>query len=88
MSKDIFENLVTDITAKVLEQVQQQINPVVINAVINFIISVVNTKPCFLSISRKNSIIVLRIVSVGHRKLVVLVWMVSNFDLNVDTSLS
>jgi len=35
MSKDIFENLVTDITAKVLEQVQQQVNVVVINAVNN-----------------------------------------------------
>ena len=33
MSKDIFENLITDITAQVLQQVQQQINPVVVEAV-------------------------------------------------------
>jgi hypothetical protein len=33
MSKDIFENLVSDITAQVVEQIQQQINPIVVEAV-------------------------------------------------------
>jgi len=35
MSKDIFENLVTDITAEVLQQVQEQIGTVVTAAVVN-----------------------------------------------------
>jgi hypothetical protein len=42
MSKDIFENLITDITAQVIAQVQQQINPLVVEAVNGRLESLVN----------------------------------------------
>lgn len=42
MSKDIFENLVTDITAQVLQQVQTQIAPAVVDAVNNRIEKLIN----------------------------------------------
>lgn len=41
MSKDLFENLVTDITAKVLQQVQQQINADVVSVVTDRLSSMV-----------------------------------------------
>lgn len=44
MSKDIFENLVTDITAQVLQQIQQQINPTVVEAVNQRLESLINTE--------------------------------------------
>jgi hypothetical protein len=41
-TQDIFENLVTDITAQVLEQIQSQLQPVVVNAVNQRVDAMVN----------------------------------------------
>ena len=43
MSKDIFENLVTDITEQVLQKIQQQINPAVVESVNQRLESLINT---------------------------------------------
>lgn len=44
MSKDIFENLVTEITAQVLEQVQQQVNTVVADSVTSRLDALINAE--------------------------------------------